>query len=360
MSARRRTGRTGFPDDDLLQRSITYARRAGDYLHRWVLPSEMVVSREGIDFFTVGEFRAAAEVIHGLAMIYETHTENVSSTRILVGSSASWIDLIARMSSISRERVEQIVRLLTYRSQATRRGRLLSIASTPFFELGGDRLALSVTPVIWQDPQWALRALWKDQLAGDYTRKTAALGHTLAEEIGRIFADRRWATVMSKEVGVTDIDAGTGVPDDPFFLSCEAKAFIDDPLYQADDPKVWRQLARAMAALEGPQTFERVLGPLGLKKGDIRGAVVIPGHATPARGVHPHMTIVGVDDLRQLALRAQTPRELWTLLKSRETRTSLPTRLYQQALNGWTLECDAVDIEAIPRFVRSFVGRRAS
>lgn len=337
-------------DPETLDRATAYAGRAGEVLHRWSMPTDLTVSHQGRTLFTVADYRAAAEAIHGLATITTLLAEGratLGASRILHGPREAWTSFIRDRAQIGSEQAAHVLNQMTW--TAASRGH--SPTFTPFVEIADDVLGLSTTCALWQNPQTALRATWAARFPADYGKKVAELGHQLSTDAGAYLGNLHWKVVTRREVpGVGDIDCGTG--EDGFFLTFEAKVFSNDDNTRAEDRKYWGELAKVVVALRDGSTFSRVLGDMRIVHKEVRGALLVPGRMNPALSVGPDYSLLGFEDLKEFASESSGPRELWDRIKAAETRATLPRRVYTQVHDGLTFEVDGADIDAIPGAVR--------
>ncbi len=95
-------------DPQTLEAAVAYAHRAGELLHRWRLPPEIAVENRGEILFTVAEYRAAAEAVHGLATISEILADGigtVGASRLLQAlRSLGWVSSASGRRCPSRAR----------------------------------------------------------------------------------------------------------------------------------------------------------------------------------------------------------------------------------------------------------------
>jgi hypothetical protein len=224
--------------------------------------------------------------------------------------------------------------------------------TNPFFDLGDDELALSVTCSIWQNPTWALLATWTRRDPDNFGAAMNERGHALAREVHAMFAERGWRSVLERKVPNSDLDVATAVQSDEFMIVVEAKAFLYDPMHQVEDPKVWTQLADNVDRLRDPDQFRQIFQNEKLTPGEIAGMVVVPGYGTPATEEGDAFGSLGVEDLRSLVAQASSPRDLWRRIKETEVTGTYPLRTEELALGQWTLAFDIGDREALPQAVR--------
>ena len=123
---------------------------------------------------------------------------------------------------------------------------------------------------------------------------------------------------------------------------------------QIEDPAVWRQLQKNLEALRRSDDFERVFGP-DLKPPDlVVGLLVIPGRAGPSIEVAEDVSVIGSDDLRELAANSKSVEELWKRVKSAETKpTGMVLATERIRFGRWTLEADVLSPRTIPRILTS-------
>jgi hypothetical protein len=335
------------PDDVALDLATVGTRRAGEYLSGWTLPRDLSIQ----DAFTVGEYRSTAETVKAFAgalQIFDDYREPRGGPRLPTKLLREWTDLLALRTGMDRARTAAILRFLTHAASDLYAGGTASplAAHTPFFDLGGGRLALAPTLAIWQEPQLALRTIWKARASGDYNTKVTALNHRLSEETGDLFAAKGWPRVVRRRITEAgDIDAGTGAED--FFIAGECKVFIDDPVRGGDDPAVWRELDRNVSALEDEAVARRVLTQERLAPREIVGLVVVPGRAQSPVDFGPRYALLGADDLRDRVSEVATPRDLWASIKAHETRRTADVVVVRRQIGDWTLEADGVRRDAL-------------
>jgi len=344
-------------DDDLIAGALTHARRASVQLHRWDL-DDVVVGASGP--FTVGEFQRVAEVIHAIATVGDligdpeaTH----GASRILRGPRAEWVRVCAQHAQLDTSRVVAALEFMTRRAVDEPRGRVEGRAATtnPLFDLGGEELALSVLCTMWQDPVWALLATWARRAPADLGAKMKERGHRLAARIHALFAARGWVSVLERQIPGSDLDVATAIHSDPFTIVVEAKAFIEDPVRQAEDPKVWTQLANNVDSMRDPDLFRTVFRTERLQAGEVVGLVVVPEYMSPAGDLGSDFSATGFEDLSRLSDQAASPRDLWRRLRAAETEADFPLKTERLAFGDWTLVFDIGDRAALPAAVRATV-----
>lgn len=299
--------------------------------------------------FTVDAYRRTGAVLKAFALAQQAVTDfQVPRPRPepIRRTAAEWAGLAADVSGVEVDAARESLEFLLHSGRRDLRdgGRAHApIAHTPLFDCGDGTWVLVPTLAVWHDPELALRAIWKSRAPTDYSAKIAALNRTLAADAAAIFRAKGWRTVKERSIpGVGDVDAGAGIREDPLFISCECKVFIDDPLRGADDPEVWAQLERTIDALRDPETFARVLGPEGLTLGEVKGLVAIPGRAQSPIETGEEYALLGIRDLADFAEASNTPRELWARIKADERSSTVEVREIVQEIAGWTLISDGV------------------
>jgi hypothetical protein len=252
-------------------------------------------------------------------------------------------------------RVAAALEFLTRRAVDEPHGRAEGRAATtnPLFDLGGGELALSVLCTMWQDPVWALLATWARRAPADLGAKMNERGHRLAARIHALFAARGWVSVLEREIPGSDLDAATAIRTDPFIIIVEAKAFIEDPVRQAEDPKVWTQLADNVDAVRDPDIFRRVFQAERLQSGEVVGLVVVPEYMTAAGDFGPDFSAIGFEDLATHVAQAESPRDLWRRIRAAETAGDFPLKTERLVFGEWTLLFDIGDRAALPTAVRA-------
>lgn len=341
--------------DDLITGALEPARRAGRELHLWDLPDEMEVGEPGR--FSIREFRRVVEVVHAIATVGDLVGDGLASlgaTRFLRGPRERWIDVLSRHSGISGERLSRVLEYMTRRASDEPRGRGEGRAATTnaFFDLGDRELGLSVTCTMWQDPTWSLLATWTRRNPQDFGAKMGERGHQLARDIHALFEQRKWIAVLERPIPHSDLDVATAVRSDPFLIVVEAKAFLEDPVRQAEDPKAWTQLADNVDAIRSPAQFRETFRRESLAPCAIAGLLVVPAHMTPATEHGDDFGVLGVEDLHELATQSATPRELWARIKETETAAAYPLRNEELTIGRWTLRFDIGDRTALPQAMR--------
>jgi hypothetical protein len=341
--------------DDIIAGALAPATRAGEELYRWEIDATVAVGNPAR--FTVGDFRRVAEVVKAVATVGELVGDGVGtvgSARVLQGTRSNWIQLLARHSSLAVETVAAILSYMTRLASDEPRGRPEGRPATtnPFFDLGDDELALSVTCSIWQNPTWALLATWTRRDPDNFGAAMNERGHALASEVHAMFKNRGWTSVLERSVPNSDLDVATAVQNDEFMIVVEAKAFLYDPTHQVEDPKAWTQLADNVDRLRDPDQFRRIFQNEKLSPSEIAGLVVIPGYGTPATEQGDAFGSLGVEDLRSLVAQATSPRDLWRRIKETEVLGTFPLRTEELELGPWRLVFDVGDREALPQAVR--------
>lgn len=341
-------------DDALIAGALLPARRAARQLHRWDL-DEVPVGLAAS--FTVGEYRRVAEVVHAIATVGDLIGDAVATrgaSRVLRGPRAEWVRVIAHHAQLDAGRVSAALEFMTRRAADEPRGRTEGRAATtnPFFDLGGDELALSVLCTVWQDPVWSLLATWTRRAPGDFGAKMNERGHRLASRVHDLFAARGWVTVLERVIPHSDLDVATAVHADPFTIIVEAKAFADDPVRQSEDSAVWTQLADNVDAMRNADAFRRTFQAEQLAPGEVVGLVVVPEFMTPAGDLGPDFGALGLADLERLVALATSPRDLWQRIKATENEGDYPLRTERLVFGEWTLVFDIGDRDALPIAVR--------
>jgi hypothetical protein len=185
--------------------------------------------------------------------------------------------------------------------------------------------------------------MWKNRAPNDYNAMASARNRDLATQAANVLRERGWRVVHERTIpGIGDIDAGAGVPADPFFISGECKIFLDDPVRGADDSEVWGQLARTTDALRDDATFRQILGPEGLAPGEVKGVVIVPGRAQIPFDLGPDYALVGVDDLADAVRISNSPREAWDRLKAAEREEGIRLAEAVEEVAGWRIVSDGV------------------
>ncbi len=341
--------------DDLIAGALVPAKRAGKQLYRWEIDEAIAVGDAAR--FTVGDFRRVAEVVKAVATVAELVGDGVAtvgSSRVMQGHRTRWVELLARHSAISTETVAAILWYMTRQSRDEPRGCREGRPATtnPFFDLGDDELALSVTCSIWQNPTWALLATWTRRDPDNFGAVMNERGHALAREVHAMFTERGWMSVLERKVPNSDLDVATAIQSDEFMIVVEAKAFLHDPMHQVEDPKVWTQLADNVDRLRDPDQFGRIFQNEKLTPSEIAGLVVVPGYGTPATEQGDAFGSLGIEDLRSLVAQATSPRDLWRRIKATEVLGTYPLRTEELTLGQWTLVVDTGEREALPQAVR--------
>ena len=341
--------------EELIAGALAPARRAGRDLHRWDLVPDTGVGQPSR--FTVGQFRDVSEVVKAVATVADLVADGVATLgagRVLRGRRSRWIEILARHSGTSGDVVAAILEYMTRRpsDEPHGRGEGRPAITNPFFDLGEDDLALSVVCAMWQSPKWALLATWTRRDHDNFGARMNERGHELAREVHAVFEQRGWVAFLERKIPNSDLDVATAVPSDPFLLVVEAKAFLYDPVRQVEDPKVWTQLADNVDTIRDPDTFRRIFQNERLTPGEVVGLAVIPGHGTPATEHGDAFGTLGVEDLRALVARADSPRDLWRRIKETEVAGDYPLRTEELQLGRWTIVFDIGDREALPRAVR--------
>lgn len=338
------------PDDELLDLAVVGTRRASDVLSEWSIPGEIMVTGA----FRVAEYRAASEVVKalaGAAQIFDDYRVPRDPPRLLVKAHDEWVTFLTRRTGVDEAKASQILAFLTYSRGDIHGGGRQSppAAHTPFLDLEDGRLALVPTLAIWHEAQNALRTIWKTRGPDDYNAQIAGLNHQLSDDTAALFHERGWATVLRRRVqGAGDIDAGTGAGDE--FICGECKVFIDDPVRQADDPSVWRELERNVTALGDPESARRTLQNEHLEPRVVRGLLVVPGRAQSPVDFGDDYALVGFDDLRDHTHESQSPRELWVAIKAHEELDSPLVQQVVEIFGEWTIESDGVKkADLLPR-----------
>jgi hypothetical protein len=342
-------------DDELIAGALTHARRAGVQLHRWDLDDVEVAA---IDPFTVGQFRRVVEVVHAIATVGDLIGDPEATrgaSRVLRGSREEWVRVCAHHAQLDPTRVAAALEFMTRRAVDEPRGRAEGRAATinPFFDLGNGELALSVLCTMWQDPVWSLLGTWARRAPADLGAKMNERGHRLAVRIHELFTARGWVSVLEKQIPGSDLDVATAIRADAFTIVIEAKAFIEDPVRQAEDPKVWTQLSDNVQAVRDPDLFRTVFQAEQLRAGEVVGLVVVPEYMTPAGDLGEDFSAVGAENLATLVAEAEDPRDLWRRIKAAETEGDFPLKTERLAFGEWTLVFDIGDRAALPVAVRS-------
>lgn len=133
----------------------------------------------------------------------------------------------------------------------------------------------------------------------------------------------------------------------------EAKAFIEDPVRQAEDLKVWTQLADNVDAMRDPHLFRTVFRAERLQAGKVVGLVAVPEYMSPAGDLGSDFSATGFEDLSRLIDQAASPRDLWRRLRTAETEADFPLKTERLAFGDWTLVFDIGDRAALPAAVRA-------
>lgn len=333
------------PEADVLQATLDVSMRAWQRFDNSRLPDELRVR----DRFTAGEYRAVSRVLKAYALAQQAVTDYQvprPEPRPVRKRAGAWIALATERTGIDADRVRDACDLLLHaRARDLREnGRVHpAIAHTPLIDCGDGSWVLSPTLAMWHDTNLALRAMWKNRAPNDYNAVASARNRELATDAARLFRERGWRAVLERPIpGVGDIDAGAGVPGDPLFVSAECKVFLDDPVRGADDPEVWRQLARTTDALREEGTFRQVLGREGLAPGEIKGVVLVPGRAQIPFDLGADYALVGVDDLADAVRASATPREAWERLKAGEREATIGVEEAVEEVDGWRIVSDGV------------------
>lgn len=330
------------PDDSVLDRAEAGARLAGDHIGGWLIQEDTLVA----GLFTVGEYRRASETVKayaGALQIFDDYRKPRAPARLSARTADEWLEFLRLRTGIERERLAMILRFLTHDARDVHgQGRISPVAAhTPFMELGDGRLVLAPTLAVWHGGELALRTIWKTRAPDAYNTTISALNHQLSEDAGTVLAAKGWPRVVRRRVpGGGDIDAGTGAQE--FFISGECKVFIDDPVRGADDPAVWRELERNVAALADPQVAARVLQKERLRPTTIVGLVIVPGRAQSPVDFGEHYALVGLEDLEDRVAEADTPQLLWQAIKAHEVRSSVAVVSCPFTIGEWKIESDGV------------------
>jgi predicted nuclease of predicted toxin-antitoxin system len=348
-------------DDALISGALLPARRAARQLHRWDDLDDVPVGADA--FFTVGEFRRVAEVVHAIATVGDLIGDPIATlgaSRVLRALRTEWLRVLAHHAQLDPEHVAAALEFMTRRAVDEPRGRTEGRAATtnPFFDVGGGELALSVLCTMWQDPVWSLLATWTRRAPADFGAKMSERGHRLAARVRDLFAARGWVVVLERDIPTSDLDIAAAVRADPFMIVVEAKAFTEDPVRQSEDPKVWTQLADNVDAVRDRDLFRQVFQAEKLQPGEIVGLVVVPEYMTPAGDLGPDFSAIGVEDLARLVADATSPRELWKRIKAAETEGDFPVTTERLEFGEWTLVFDIGDRAALPVAVRAKAASR--
>lgn len=299
---------------------------------------------------SVGEYRRTVHALRAYGLAQQAVTDFQSprpGPHVPRRTREEWIQFARRHAQLPSDEVaaSALDLLLHSGGRDLRNGGRVhpSAAHTPLFDVGDGTWILASTLTVWQVTDLALRSIWKNRAPDSYNATVAGFNHSLSTKTADIFRGRRWPAVERRQVGtIGDIDAGTSARDDRFFLCCECKVFLNDPVRQADDIEVWRKLDEVVSALKEDDAFARILGGDGLKLGEIRGLLVVPGRAQSSVNLGEEYGLVGLDDLRDAAAASATPRELWARLKAAEVHTELQVVEVRTVFGEWTLISDGV------------------
>ena len=281
------------------------------------------------------------------------------ASRVLRGPREEWVRVCAHHAQLDPTRVAAALEFMTRRAVDEPRGRAEGRAATtnPLFDVGGE-FALSVLCTMWQDPVWSLLATWARRAPADLGAKMNERGHRLAARIHELFAARGWVSVLERQIPGSDLDVATAIRTDHFTIVVEAKAFIEDPIRQAEDAKVWTQLADNVEAMRDADLFRTVFQSEQLQPGEVVGLVAVPEYMTPAGDLGEDFSAIGAENLATLVAEATSPRDLWRRIKAAETDGDFPLKTKRLAFGDWTLVFDIGDRAALPVAVRSTAARR--
>lgn len=330
------------PTGAAIRKALVHARLR-DAAIGWQLPDHLQVA----SLFSVRQYRAVVDAVHATALLYEylSDLSHRPDRRIVRMTRDRWVEVLGAGSRLEPAIVDRILPYLTHLPGNPRDeiNKGTPAASTPFVDLGDGRLAMSSTLAMLQDPQFALRVNWNARAPTDYSAKVAQLGDELSDAATQLFKSRGWFSASRRSIpGVGDLDSVAAIAGDPFLIGVEAKVFTDDPIRGPDEPAVWRVFDANLEALRDADVFARVFPDSPTPCGNIVGLLLVPGRASAATDMGRTHSVIGMDNLRDLAEQARSPRDLWESIKAGELAVASQSELYEARIGDWTLVFDGI------------------